>query len=495
MGSRTVAALACFLVLLVPVSAAPRPKPPETRPNVIVILVDDLGYGDLGVYGGKTVPTPNIDALVRSGVRFTQGYATAAVCAPSRAGLLSGRHQARFGFEFNPVGRDEQIGLPPSETTIAQVLKRAGYVTGMIGKWHIGQAEGFHPLDRGFDSFFGVLGGATSYFSNPADSPIPADTGADGLTTRARFPITRAHEVVDPPGYLTDVFTDEADKFITANRDRPFFLYLAYNAPHTPLQAPKAYTDRFAEISSPQQRVYAGMVASLDDNIGRLRKVIRDQGLERRTVILFISDNGCPNYVRGACSNAPLSGFKAFPWEGGVRVPFALSAPGRVPAGGVSDRPVSTLDVMPTLAALAGVSAPRSAEGLDLFTLLKSPRRAGNDRPLFWRMGPNHAVRDGRWKLLVVNRSDTVQDLTNILGAPTPDGIKAEVSPLGQWVLLFDLEADPAEKHDLAARYPAVVARLSGEFAAWDRLNVDPVFTSRRQFRTEVDGRRVQLFN
>jgi arylsulfatase A-like enzyme len=463
-------------------------------PNVIVILTDDLGYGDLGAYGGKVIDTPNIDALAASGVRFTDGYATAAVCAPSRAGLISGRHQARFGFEFNPVGRDEQTGVPVTEHSIAQVMKSAGYATAMVGKWHIGQAPGFHPLDRGFDSFFGFLGGAASYFKDPAESGLQADTGADGAMTRARFPMVRGRTVVEQGGYLTDVFTDEAIGFIKSHRRQPFFLYLAYNAPHTPLQAPKAYTDRYAHIASPHQRLYAAMVASLDDNIGRLRKALADEGLERDTVVFFLSDNGCPNYIRGACSNGPLAGYKAFPWEGGVRVPFLISAPGRIAPGLVSSHPVSTLDILPTVAHLAGVKAPTGVEGRDIASAL-APTAKPVERTLYWRMGPNHAVREGTWKLLVVNKSDTVDDMANVLGSPTPDGVKAQVSPLGQWTLLFDVSEDPGEKHDLASAHPEVVARLSKDFAAWDKANVEPMFTSRRQFRSEVDGRKVQLFN
>lgn len=487
-----VALAACFVGLATTGFSQPgvRPRPP----NVIVILTDDLGYGDLGVYGGKVIPTPHIDALAASGVRFTDAYATAAVCAPSRAGLITGRHQARYGFEFNPVGRDEQAGAPVSEASIAQVMKSAGYATAMVGKWHIGQAGGFHPLDRGFDSFFGFLGGAASYFKDPAESGLQADTGADGAMTRTRFPIVRGREVVEQGGYLTDVFTDEAVGFIRAHRRQPFFLYLAYNAPHTPLQAPKAYTDRFAHITSPHQRLYAAMVASLDDNVGRLRQALAEEGLERDTVIFFLSDNGCPNYVRGACSNAPLSGYKAFPWEGGVRVPFMVSAPGRIVPGLVSSRPISTLDILPTAARLAGVKAPSGVEGRDIASAL-APTAGIVERPLFWRMGPNHAVREGRWKLLVVNKSDTVDDMSNVLGSPTPDGVKATVSPLGQWTLLFDVVHDPGEKHDLASAHPEVVARLSRDFATWDKNNVEPMFTSRRQFRSEVDGRKVQLFN
>lgn len=471
------------------------PATAEARqPNIILILADDLGYGDTSTYGGS-IPTPNLDALAASGVRFTSGYVPAAVCAPSRAALLSGRQQTRFGFEFNPVGRDELTGLPLAETTMAQVLKTAGYVTGIVGKWHIGQAAGYHPMDRGFDSFFGVLGGATDFITRPAAGDIAAVIPGDNLTTRARFPVSRGREVVDEPRYLTEAFTDEARGFIRANRDKPFFLYLAYTAPHTPLQATKTYADRFPDIASPYQRTYAALVSSLDDGVGGIMAELRAQGLERDTVVIFLSDNGCAGYIRGGCTNRPLEGSKGTPWEGGVRVPFIMSAPGRIPAGRVEDRAISSLDIMTTAARLAGAAAPENAEGRDLIAALTT----GRDKPvhdaLFWRMGPNYAVREGRWKLVVVNKSDTVQDLDKLYGQPVPDGVPATVSPLGQWVLLFDLDADPGETRDLAAQHPEVVKRMTARFADWNRRNVPPMFTSRRQFHSLIGERRVQLFN
>lgn len=464
------------------------------RPNIIVILADDLGYGDISTYGGA-IPTPNIDALAASGVRFTSGYVPAAVCAPSRAALLSGRQQTRFGFEFNPVGRDEMTGLPLGETTIAQVLKLAGYVTGIVGKWHIGQAAGFHPLDRGFDSFFGVLGGATDFITRPAEGDIAAVIPGDNLTTRTRFPVSRGREVVDEPRYLTEAFTQEARAFIRGNRDKPFFLYLAYTAPHTPLQATKAYADRFPEIVSPYQRTYAAMVSSLDDGVGAIMAELRAQGLERDTMVIFLSDNGCAGYIRGGCTNRPLEGGKGTPWEGGVRVPFIMAAPGRIPAGIVDERAISSLDIMTTAARLAGTPAPAKAEGRDLVAALTTARGEPVHDALFWRMGPNHAVREGRWKLIVVNKSDTIQNLDKVYGEPVPDGVPATVGPLGQWVLLYDLEADPGETRDLAAQHPEVVKRLSARFDTWNALNVEPIFTSRRQFHSVIGERRVQLFN
>lgn len=463
----------------------------STKPltNVIVILADDLGYGDVGVYGGKAIPTPNIDALANGGIRYTDGYVTAAVCAPSRAALLAGRHQTRFGFEFNPVGRDAQMGMPAAEVTIAEMARKAGYSTAVVGKWHLGQTEGSHPLDQGFDSFYGTMGGATNYYPDNSTGIVTAETGADGLTTRQRFPILDGRSPIDPPGDLTDVLTKKALEVLRKSSDRPFFLYLALTAPHTPLQASQSDVRPFDSMATSHAKIYAALVTKLDQSVGRIVAELRASGKENSTAIIFLSDNGCPNYVRGACSNAPLSGYKAYPWEGGIRVPFILYAPGLTKGGLVQKGPVSSLDIMPTAARLMRTAPPKLAEGRDLLA------RAGHPQTLFWRMGPNYAVRHGRWKLLVVNKSDSIQDLENILGSPVPDGIKAEKSSLGQWELLFDLQNDPGEKFDLSAKHPRQVAILKAEFKKWDSKNVDPLFTSRRQFRTKIDGRMIQLFN
>lgn len=456
------------------------------QPNIILIVADDLGRGDLGIYGGET-RTPHIDALARSGIRYDTAYSTAPICSPSRAGLLSGRFQGRFGFYYNLVGRD--VGMPGGETTIAEVAKQANYQTAMIGKWHVGDGPGRHPLDQGFDSFFGFLGGATSYYPDGTKGLVTAMTGEDKLVTRARFPILRERTVVDPPGNITDVFTDEAVKFIGSGHDRPFFLYLAYNAPHTPLVATEADVQPFASDPSPYARVYKAMMTKLDTSVGRVVDAVHAQGLDRRTIILFVSDNGCPNYNRGACSNAPFAGWKAFPLEGGVRVPFILSAPGRVKAGQVEQRPISTLDIMPTMAAAMHRPAPTHSEGQSLL----APRALSADRTLFWRMGPNHWARQGPWKLVTINKAADVQSLEDVMGKPLPDGTPTGVSPLGQWQMLFDLVRDQGEAKDLSARHPDSVVDLERRFDRWDEKNIPPAFTSRREFRTEIDGKKVQL--
>lgn len=465
-------------------TAATTPESATSRPNVIVIVADDLGYGDLGAYGGA-IPTPNIDALARSGIRYDTAYATAPVCSPSRAGLLSGRFQGRFGFYYLLVGRT--AGMPASEPTIAKLAKQAGYRTAMVGKWHVGEAPGMAPLDQGFDSFYGFLGGATNYFPDDTKGLIYADTGPDRLVTRQKFPILDGRAIVDPPGNITNVFTDKAIQVIDQKSDRPFFLYLAYNAPHMPLEATPEEVKPFASDPSLFSRVYKAMVSTLDKGVGRVVAEVRKQGLEKNTLILFVSDNGCPNYDRGACSNKPLSGWKAFPLEGGDRVPFLMSWPGHIKPGQVNHQIVSTLDFMPTIAAAIHQPAPAGSEGRSLFAKRPAPR------PLYWRQGPNHWVRDGQWKLVTINKTDKTETLADVLGKPILKGLPGGVSPLGQWTMLFNLDSDPGEHHDVAAQHPEIVARLQHRFDRWNQANMDPSFPSRREFRTEIDGKKVQL--
>lgn len=467
------------------VSAERRP------PNVIVILADDLGYGDVSAYGRTRVRTPNIDRLAASGVRFTDGYVTAAVCGPSRAALLTGRQQNRYGWEFNPVGHPVTSGVDARQPMMGQLLKNAGYATAMVGKWHLGQGKGFHPLDRGFDEYFGVLDGATEYWETKGPGDVGITTPVDSQIRRQELPIYRGRARVQVDGYLTDTFTREATDYIGRNKAKPFFLYLAYTTPHTPLQVAGHYWTRAPAKGREIDRIYDAMLLSLDDGVGRILDKLEAEGLRDDTLIIFLSDNGCPTYVRGACSNGPLSGHKTHLWEGGVRVPYILSWPRGVRAG-VYSEPVSSLDVVPTVAAAAGVALPAGREGVDLSPLLQGavPRRG---RSLFWRAGPNHAVRMGDWKLIVVNKSDRPgQQFDAPKGG---DGVNAGLSPLGQWVLLYNLKADPGEKRNVAAAHPEIVSRLQARFAEWDRQNVEPSYESRRRLHTAVNGLPVQLIN
>jgi len=325
--------------------AGPPPVRSERAPNIVVIVVDDLGYGDLGAYGGTDIPTPNIDALAAGGIRFTDAYVTGPYCSPTRAGLLTGRYPQRFGHEFNigvtPAHRD--VGLPLDQTTMADRLKAAGYRTALIGKWHLGAAPPFFPTRRGFDEFFGFLTGAHSYV---------------GPTAQIN-PIYDGSEIVRAIPYLTDTLASRAVEFIHRNRSQPFFLYLAFNAPHVPLQATEKYRARVSQIADPERRTYAAMLSALDDGIGRTLEALRAEQLEGETLIFFFSDNGGPlgDDWNGA-SNRPLRGDKSTTWEGGIRVPFVIRWKGRLPAGRTEARPIIQLDVLPTVLAAAGVAGP-----------------------------------------------------------------------------------------------------------------------------------------
>ncbi len=489
------------------------------RPNIVVILADDLGYGDTGVYGNKIVRTPNIDALAGSGIRFTAGYVTNPVCAPSRAALMTGRYQQRFGYEFNPDGRDRTGGMSLNEITLAQIMKSAGYATGAIGKWHLGQPGGYYPSDRGFDYFFGMAGGGSVYIIDPApgdefigpagqDIKIPA-AGLSALPSgerlkalleriREKNPITRNHKVVRVDDYLTDALTKEALDFIDRNQKKPFFLYLAQHVPHVPLQAPRKYIERYRNVPDPGKRVYAAMVSALDDSVGAVVARLKEDGLYQNTVVIFLSDNGCAGYVNGACSNAPLSGFKRWQLEGGIRIPYIVSWPGHLPAGRVDDRQVSSLDILPTAAALAHAKLPsdRVYDGVNLLPYLTGADRAVPNPRLYWRNGPDFALRDANLKLWIANIAPQ-----GAKSGEEPEQeesgrglIEPAVGPGGQHVMLFDLDQDIGERHNLAAAQPSSVLRLEAEIARWNKTLVNPMWPTSKRSNVDYDGEKLELF-
>ncbi|MFM8892986.1 MAG: sulfatase-like hydrolase/transferase, partial [Planctomycetia bacterium] len=341
--------VALFVALVVPgvwcTPAAPAAAAAR-RPNILVIVADDLGYADPGFQGGRDIPTPNLDALAAGGVRCTSGYVSGPYCSPTRAGLLTGRYQQRFGHEFNPgppSAANIQVGLPPAEVTLADALRGAGYKTGLVGKWHLGHADRFLPQNRGFEEFFGFLGGAHSY--------LPAGRRDEGPTA-----IYRGREPVPEPEYLTRAFAREAVAFIDRHRTEPFFLLLTFNAVHGPLEKPADDAGRFASIQDGRRRTYASMLAELDTGVGRVLDAVARAGLTDDTLVVFISDNGGP--PGNASDNGRLRGHKASTWEGGIRVPFVVRWPGHLPAGATYDRPVIQLDVFPTALAAAGVAVP-----------------------------------------------------------------------------------------------------------------------------------------
>jgi arylsulfatase B len=445
---------------------------PASRPNIILIVADDLGYGEPGCYGGD-IPSPHVDSLGQNGVRFTSGYVTAPFCAASRVALLTGRYQTRFGFEFNPIGAvnaDPAVGLPAGERTLAERLREAGYTTALIGKWHLGGTARFHPQRRGFDEFFGFLHEGHYYVPPPwtghvtwlrrkalPDGTLGRWTAPGGHTVwsthldsfepdyDADNPLVRSSQPVEERANLTEAFTREAESFISRHKAQPFFLYLAYNAPHSPMQGADAFLARFAHISDIHRRIFAAMVAQLDDGVGRVLARLREEGLEDRSLIVFLSDNGGPTRELTS-SNRPLRGEKGQLLEGGIRVPMLLQWKGRVPAGREEPRMVSALDIAPTVLAAAGVKSPPELDGVDLLPHLAAPGSAPIRTRHYWRVGQQAALRQGDWKIY---RSRT--------GIP--------------WQL-YQVSADPGEGHDRAAEEPDRIAALD---AAWRSLDAEMI--------------------
>lgn len=426
----------CFALFASPAQTAPE----MARPNILVILADDLGYADLGVQGSKDIPTPNIDSLAHHGVRCTEGYVSSPMCSPSRAGLITGRSQSRFGHEINwepdwPADPKDPRGLPLTEKTFADHLKAAGYHTGVVGKWHLGEAPPYHPNRRGFDEFFGFIGGGHNYFCG-AYRNTPPQNYYNSPLERNGVPQPIA------PAYLTTVLGDESASFIHRNKEKPWLLYTAFNAPHTPLQATPELLERVKHIADEKRRTYAAMVAGLDDAVGGILKQLRDDGLEERTLIFFFSDNGGTT-EENTSSNTPLRGRKGQMWEGGIRVPFLTQWKGVLPAGKTYDRPVSSMDILPTALAAAGTPGlgGQPLDGVDLVPFLTGKKSGDPHEMLFWRMtGRNiRAARDGSHKLV----------------------------KQGEKLNLFKLANDARESKDLDSKLPEVQLRLQKAYDEW----------------------------
>ncbi len=422
-------------------------------PNIVLILADDLGYADIGAYGSKTIPTPHIDALARSGTRFTDAYVTAATCSPSRAGLVTGRYQQRFGFEFNTSGgamtHRESRGLLPSAVTLAEILKQAGYATGMFGKWHLGTRQYFHPQQRGFDEFYGFLAGAHSFF--PAKGPEPVYRT-----------IMRGNKALTEPEYLTDAIARETAKFIGSNKDRSFFAYVPFNAVHTPIEASPKYQKRFSDEKRPKQRDYNAMTSALDDAVGTIMEAVRENGQVKNTLVIFLNDNGGPIYT-GVQSNGPLRLGKLFLFEGGIRVPMIISWPGVIKPERVCRGVTSSMDIFPTACTAAGLKLPEALQldGVNLLPYLTDKTEGAPHQFLFWSNGPNKAVRHGKWKL-----------------------VKA-----GDHNWLFDLSKDIGEKSNLAKEHPDTVEKLEKALKKWQSEMSPPAWPSKPNRRkTMIDG-------
>lgn len=434
-------------------------------PNLIVILTDDQGYHDVGFNGCKDIPTPNLDSIASNGVHFTSGYVSYSVCSPSRAGLLTGRYEQRFGHERNPEWQPENphSGLPLTETTLADALGKVGYHSGVIGKWHLGSNPAFHPMKRGFNEFFGMLGGGHRYF--PEELTIKETNMAKNEADSYRLWILRNYEPVRTTNYLTDEFSDEAVSFIGRNKDKPFFLYLAYNAPHAPLEAPEKYLKRFPGIKDSRRQTYAAMVSAVDDGVGRVLAELRKDGLEDRTLVVYLSDNGGPTQDN-ASNNAPLRGAKGSPWEGGWRVPFAMQWPGHLPKGMTYDEPVLSLDIFATIAALADTSTDpaRPLDGINLMPYLTGQKTSPPHDTIYLRMFDKgaFAVRSGDNKLVIPSHAGGAE--------------------------LFDVVQDITESKNLAGSKPEVLAELEKKRVAWNQQLVEPVFQGLAQGKNKKAG-------
>jgi uncharacterized sulfatase len=480
----------------------PAGRPAGQRPpNIVLILADDLGWNDLtfgggGVAGG-TVPTPQIDSIAADGVRFSAGYAANGTCAPSRAAILSGRYGTRFGFEFTPtpsgmasmtarVARGmpgrlrspivhsgggeslpyEDMGMPPGEITLAELVQQAGYHTVHIGKWHLGRTGGMAPHAQGFDESLLMHSGLYLPEDDPGVVNSKQDFDAiDRFLWRAlKFAASfNGGDAFEPDGYLTDYYTEQAVEVIEANRDRPFFLYLAHWAPHTPLQATRADYDALSHIEDHRLRVYAAMIRALDRGVGRVLDALRDNGLEENTLVMFTSDNGGASYIGLPEVNRPFRGWKISFFEGGIHVPFFIKWPARLPAGATFEEPVHHFDLYATAAAAAGVPLPddRKMDGVDLGPFVRGRAAGVPHEALFWRTGHYQVALADGWKLQVNGRIDAT------------------------W--LFDLRNDPTEQVNLATREPARVAALQRLLDAHNAEQAPPAWPSVVEVPINVD--------
>ncbi len=413
------------------------------RPSMVILLADDAGYADFGFTGLEAVQTPRIDQIAEQGVICQQGYVCASVCSPSRAGLLTGRYPQRFGHEMNlPAGSGH--GLPLEETTLPQRLQELGYRTGLIGKWHLGEDPPYRPTRRGFDRFHGFLGGSRSYHDRPS---LPRRTvWLDGETPT---PL--------PAPYVTDAIEVEASRFIREHRaseehrDQPFFLLVSFNAVHTPMHALADDLQLIPEGIPDKRRKYLAMMLALDRAVGGILDTLEDEQLTDNTVVMFLNDNG--GATSNASDNGSLRGMKGSKFEGGIRVPWSVRWPSRIPAGSRLPHPISTLDIAPTLLAMAGSAitgsdgAETTLDGLDITSLLSGQQTTPPQRELYWRRAVAAAVRSGPWKLLRIE----------------------SLSPQ-----LFHLDSDPGEEIDRAADHPQVVTFLSSKLSQWEKGVTEP---------------------
>ncbi|HCD0607974.1 TPA: sulfatase-like hydrolase/transferase [Salmonella enterica subsp. enterica serovar Infantis] len=436
------------------------PDKQDAPPNIIVILVDDLALPDVSAYGYDLAKTPNIDRLAKQGTLFKNGYVAASVSAVSRAALMTGRYPQKFGFTYNlDAKRDHDKGLQLSQKTLPERLKKIGYNTNAIGKWHLGSLDDYYPTNRGFDDFYGFLAGETLYVAKDtpgivtthssfdSKKPLSFEKRQDGgviLKGKKREKVNNDHV------YITDDFTDKAVEYIGNQRQekKPFFMYLAYNAPHWPLQVPEKYYNALSNIEDPVRRTYVAMINNLDDNIGRVLNQLEDTGQDKNTIVVFLSDNGCPIQFGSCDCSSPLGSGKFTYAQGGINMPFIVKWPDHIPEGYVSNLPVTSLDVVPTL--LAGYDDSFNAneyDGQDLRAMLKDEETFKN-RKLFFGQEPVYSMIQGDYKLW---KSDSLN--------------KTE---------LFNLADDHSELEDISAQYPNIVISMEKDLNEWKKMLSEP---------------------
>lgn len=417
------------------------------QPNILVIISDDAGYSDFSFSGEANFNTPNIDSISQNGVHFPQGYVSASVCSPSRAGLMTGRNQQRFGYFDNlprkvpEIYSQEFAGLPQSEITLAEALQQQGYKTAAIGKWHLGYGEKFHPNVQGFEYFYGIESGSRSYWPNKKGLG-PAQ---ENMTT------------VKDEGYFTDTLTNKAINYLNKKDEQPFFMYLSYTAPHTPLHAKPEHLALFADIKDKRRRALAAMTYSLDENIGRVLKTLNDQGIDQNTLIFFINDNG--GTEANSIGNRPLTGYKGTVLEGGLRVPYAVSWPDKIKAGQVINMPASSLDIFATAVAAAGgeLATDREYDGINLLAVMTG-KSVEVERTLFWKRHGYAAIRQGDFKLIRLSDRPA---------------------------LLFNVDEDVGEHSNLASKYPEKVKSMLQALWGWEQKHQHAKWQTKKNFNNE----------
>lgn len=448
--------LSLFLLICLSASASLRETQAADKPNILLIVSDDHGYGDVGFQGCKDIPTPHLDRLAVEGMHCTSGYVSHPFCSPTRAGLMTGRYQHRFGHQLNPYYNpaDHKEGLPLSEKLLPEYLGKAGYKTGWIGKWHLGAAPEFRPENRGFAETFGFIGGGHKFLNWKVD-----------IKNEYTVPIERNGKPVEIKEHLTTSLGNEAADFIKRHKSEPWFLYLAFNAPHMPNEPTAERLAQFAAIADPLRRKYAAQVSLMDDAIGAALDSMRASGQDQNTLVFFFSDNGGPIGSKGnGSNNAPLHGGKGDVYEGGMRVPFVVKWPAKLPAGANYDLPVSSLDVFATSLAVAGVTMPTDKiyDSMNLIPYLSGEKKEAAHAQLFWRTGPSMAMREGDAKLVKLG---------------------------GNQLSLYDLKTDVGEKTNLQGDKPDTVKAMSESIKGWDAQMVPPAFPGATAYEKPGKGK------